>query len=415
LTNDAGEPSVMVFVGAAAGPYKSRSGGMRSRIQSFQAEIKKKKPSTVLHLQITRTAGWHTNWAVLAAFHTNVARELVLITQAVMIILLGTCPRGDYLARRPRYLPAFPQNWGLNEMSPLRLDGLASYYKSTEIMDPEEAEILQQKRSTIGSSCSLTARRRRQDRLKNGGPIRVFMLQRGGRVLRFFITLMTISDGAHVDISIPRLTSLEYGLQISRSVNINLDLSARNHHVPFATKAAYNSRPRRLGIMISGIRASGPEKGAKFTHWLQSPRKAAIGKADKLVEFLLRENINNSQKATADDATVNSVIWSGKSFLSSSQQKENITHNAPILFGSEPAVETEKLEQSENCKLYELLLQMTKQLQRLTKSWKIRATPSARSYFKSNTAESIAAAIVSAVRPQVTDILLSEANFTRER
>lgn len=125
---------------------------------------------------MARTTGWHVNLAVLAAFQTGVDKELVLITQAVMIILFGSCPRSNYFACRPEYLAPFPQEWGLHEIGPLRLDGLASYYKNIHTVDPEEAAIIHQKRLIIGRTCSLTAKRRRWGQLRNGGPVRVYVL-----------------------------------------------------------------------------------------------------------------------------------------------------------------------------------------------------------------------------------------------
>ncbi|KID93388.1 hypothetical protein MAJ_10655, partial [Metarhizium majus ARSEF 297] len=255
-------------------------------------------------------------------------------------------------------------------------------------MDPDEAAILRRRLAMGGKAYSLTASRRRQDRLRKGGPVRV--------------------DGAHVNIVIPLLVGLDYGLQISRTVNINLELSARNHQAPFATKSAHNSEARRLGIIISGTRAAGPQKGTKFTHWLQSPKIAAIGKAEKLIKFLNRSD--NAAKREMGPSKF--VVWSGKSFLNISEPEgEKVCQ--PMT--ERPERRPVNLQSDFDRSLYEMLLRMTKGLQRLSISWKIRTTPSIRSYFKVHTVESIATMIARAIRPQVASILLSTEEFTVSR
>ncbi|KPM42470.1 hypothetical protein AK830_g4115 [Neonectria ditissima] len=360
---------------------------------------------------MARTAGWRANWAILAAFTTRVDKEMVLVAQAIMTILFGSCSRNSYVACRPKYLKPSPRDWGLNEIGPLRLDGVATYYKDFDAMDPEEAAILRQKRAISGKTRSLTASRRREDRLRNGGPVRVYVVQQGGRVVRFQITLMTAKDGAHVDITIPLLIGLDYGLQISRTVDIRLELSARNHHAPFAIKAAYNTEARRLGMILSGTRAAGPQKGVKFTHWLQSTRKGTLDKAAKLIQFL-RNRYNRCGEAVREETTSKFVVWSGQSFLNTSEPVSEIHQPFPERQAPQVVEVQSIFQRAGDQRFYEILLQMTKALQRLSISRKIRATPSVRSYFKTHTAKAIATTIATAVRPQVTDVLLSTAEFT---
>lgn len=193
-------------------------------------------------------------------------------------------------------------------------------------------------------------------------------------------------------------------------------MSARNHHAPFATKSAYNSDARRLGIIISGTRAAGSQKGTKFTHWLQSPRIAAIGKAEKLIQFLSNCYDRPDEAVRGQMTTSKFVVWSGKSFLNISEPVSEIVHQSMTGRPEHQPVEVHNVfNRDEDRRLYEILLQMTKALQQLSISWKIRATPSVRSYFKAHTAESIATMIAGAVRPQITDILLSTEEFTVTR
>ncbi|WQF84253.1 hypothetical protein CDEST_09267 [Colletotrichum destructivum] len=415
LTND-DESAIKIFVGAAAGPYKPRSGGMRGRIQGLQAEMRAKKSSTVLHFQAARTAGWRTNWVTLAAFKTRVDKEMVVVAQATMTVLLGSCPRSSYVACRPTRLKPAPQAWGLNEIAPLRLDGLATYYKGFDTMDQEEAVILRQKRAIASETTSFTASRRRQDRLRNGGPVRVYVLRQGGRVVRFHVTLMTAKDGAHVDITIPLMIGLEYGLQTTRKVDIKLELSARNHHTPFANKAAHNTNARRLGIILSGTRATGSMKGMGFTHWLQSPRKAALLKAEKLIQFLSKYHRHGGE--TLNDRSETSsryVSWSGQSFVSTLEPVGREQQHVPSKRQTSHAVEQNDMERSGGQKFYGMLLETVEVLQRLCNSRKIRATPNVCAYLKTKSAKDIATMIAAAVRAPVIDILLSTTEFTASR
>lgn len=410
------ETAVKIYVGAAAGPYNSRTGGIKARVQNLQSEMRNNRSPTVLHCQMAHTAGWRANWAILAAFTTRVDKEMIIVAQTVMIILFGSCPTGSYTTCRPKHLKPFPPNWGLNDIGPLRLDGLASYNRNLDTMDPEERQILLRRHAKNGETTALKARCHRQDRLKKGGPIRVYILQRGGRVERFFITLMTARDGAHIDIVIPLQVGLEYGLQLSRTIDINLDLSARNHYAPFATKAAYNSDARRLGLVFSGIRATGPQKGVKFTHWLQSPMRAAISKAEKLVTFLSGYYVGSAEAVENTTKTPDFVVWSGTAFINVSEPADKTVHQpTPILLGHKAADKQDVCDRNESQSLYEIILQIIKALKRLSMSGKIRVTPSIRLYFNTNTADVIAATISVAVRPVVGVILLSTEPFTVSR
>lgn len=94
---------------------------------------------------------------------------------------------------------------------------------------------------------------------------------------------MTKNDGCHIDITIPRVAGLSFGLQISRSVNVQFDLEpGRDHSHPYALQARTASIERQLGILISGKYASGRQKCDEFYHWIQCNRPEAISKAQSL-------------------------------------------------------------------------------------------------------------------------------------
>ncbi|CVK92416.1 uncharacterized protein FMAN_07312 [Fusarium mangiferae] len=418
LTNDADQSAKKIYIVAAAGPYNSRSAGMRGRAQRLELEKKSKKQSGIPYYQAVHTPGWKSNWAALATFMAPVDKEMVIVTQAIMAILFGSCPRNGYVVCRPKPLVPVPLNWGLNEISPLRLNGLKTYFKGLDTMDPEESAVLRQTRATIGNQCSMTAMRRRQDRLRNGGAFRVYVLNQNGHVVRFHITLMTRQDGAHVDIVLPLQVGLRYGLQLSRTVDVNLELSARNHRFPFASSAAYDSNARHLGIAISGTHAVGSQKGTAFTHWVQSPKKAAIRKAEALVDFL--RGPSDLQSINAKEGKVlNSVTWSGNRFVTSplmTDTRQNVSTPSKIPYNEDHAdVEFNGFKSDQHRELYPEVLIITKALQRLSLSRKIRTTPSVRLYFRVNEAEFIASTITSAIRTEVACLILSTEEFTGPR
>lgn len=342
---------------------------------------------------------------------------MVVLAQTVMIILFGSCTTNSYAACRPRGLKPFPTNWGLNDTGPLRLDGLATYNRNLDAMDPEEREIHYQRQAANGEAIALRASRRRQNRLKEGGSYRVYVLHRANKVERFHITLMTARDGAHVDVVIPLRLGLEVGLQVSRTVHVHLDMSSKNHFAPFATRAAYGSNARRLGIVLSGARAIGSQKGVQYTYWLQSPKAAATKKAEKLVAFLNDGRGGTKsviRKAMSDS---HSNFWSGNALV-------NIPEPVNDTFVRETKTQDPVSGSADGPSSHigvdiksfsETVLELTTTLKRLSTAGKIRATSTIRSYLKSNTAETIASNIAAAVRDPVVDVLLSTDAFTPSR
>jgi hypothetical protein len=375
--------------------------------------MRNQRLSTTLQYQLMQKAEWQTNWAVLVCFTTLAEDELIVLAQTIMTILFGSYPSSSYLSCRPKHLKPCPPGWGLNEKAPLCLDGLPRYRENLNDRNRRE-QICQPTTAMSSKGIAFKASCRRQELLSNGGPIRVYVLQQAGRVTRFFITLLTARDGAHVDIVIPLLVGLKYGLQESRTVHINVEVGAGNHFAPFATKAAHNGNARKLGIIISGTYAIGPRKGTKFTHWLQSPTQAAIGKAEKLTSYLSK-CFDYSLAEVGETKSRKFVTWSDRKFLHvSERQKEHsrsVTRKSP---GDQSVEEHAVLQQCDD-RMYHVVLPIIQALQQLAISYKIRTTRNILSYFKTCTAQSIADTISGAVRPIVADLLLSTEEFTVSR
>ena len=288
VTDENDSSNVKIYIGGAAGPYKQsltdrrRDRGIHLRIMSHgQPSVASR--SQKKHERLLQSPGIRSNWLVMVSFQRDVASALVNIAHAVMTIVFGAFENSSYIACRPSGLPDCPQSWGLNELGPLGLNGLASYNRIRNGQAKEEATLVHERNVLAGRRCQDTKRQQHYKRLKNGGHIHVNVLETNGIVKRFFITPMTKTDGCHIDITIPRVAGLSFGLQISRSVDIKFDLEpGMDHSHPYALQAQTASISRKLGILILGKYACGRQKGAEFCYWIQCNRSEAISKAERL-------------------------------------------------------------------------------------------------------------------------------------
>jgi hypothetical protein len=190
----------------------------------------------------------------------------VVFAHAIMIILFGSSINSQYATYRPTELAPTPPRWGLNETCPLGFNSLPSYNKLNSRSDPEEISRTRERLRLNSLLAASTRKRQRLNRLKEGGPIHVNILKTGSCIRRFFITPITATNSARLDITIPREIGLSYGLEQSRTVHIRLDISRKNHHTPYTLKSERNSLARQLGILVARSIAYSPRKGAKFTH-----------------------------------------------------------------------------------------------------------------------------------------------------
>ena len=288
VINENDSSYIEIYIGSAAGPYKQslkdrrRDRGIHQRIMTHgQPSVRSR--SQKKHERLLQNPSIRSNWLVMVSFQRDVARALVNIAHTVMTILFRACENSPYIACRPSELPDCPQSWGLNELGPLGLHGLASYNRIRRGQAKEEAILVHDRNVLAGQRCQDMKRQKHYDRLKTGGHIHVNVLEMDGVVKRFFITPMTKNDGCHIDITIPRVAGLSFGLQISRSVNVQFDLEpGKDHSHPYALQAQTARIERKLGILISGKYACGRQKGDEFNHWIQCNRHEAISKAESL-------------------------------------------------------------------------------------------------------------------------------------
>lgn len=200
-----------------------------------------------------------------------------------MVIIFRACESGPYIACRPAQLPKCNESWGLNEIGPLGQHGMASYNKIRHGKTHEEKALLHGRNVFAGRRCQELRRQNRLERPITRGPMHVNVFFKDGIIKRFFITPMTKNDGDHIDITIPRVVGLEYGLFSSRSVNVQFDLTpSYDHPHPYAIQASSGSFPRKLGVLISGSYADGSRMGESFEYWIQCNRSEAVVKAEKL-------------------------------------------------------------------------------------------------------------------------------------
>jgi hypothetical protein len=200
-----------------------------------------------------------------------------------MVIIFRACESGPYVACRPAQLPKCNESWGLNEIGPLGQHGMASYNKIRYGRMQEEIALLHERNVFAGRRRQELRRQNRSERPVPSGPMHVNVFLKDGIIKRFFITPMTKNDGHHIDITIPRVIGLEYGLFSSRTVNVQFRLTpSYDHPHPYAIQASSGSFPRRLGILISGSYAHGSQMGESFEYWIQCNRPEAVVKAEKL-------------------------------------------------------------------------------------------------------------------------------------
>lgn len=412
LTCDIEHVGPQIYIGVAAGPYSRRSRGMRDRIRTHVFDAKRKRNPSGLHHRRLKMQEWHANWAALVSFPSQVERELVVLSHTVMIILFGSSVHNHHSACRPKLLAAAPEKWGLNESTPLTVDGLSSYNKLKGVVDAEEISRTHKRLHSNSLAAASTRKRRRFDRLNEGGDIHVNVLRMGARVKRFFITPMIAADGAHLNITIPLGLGLSCGLETTRTVHMRLDLSTNNHHTPYALKSERNSRARRLGILITGSIASGPRQGAKFTHWVQSSRKEGSAHSEKLIEFLQNGNGTTHRLDVRAKNRPTTVIWSKDRFINSTQPPVDSTAQG---FRKTPTPQSASL--PERCPRITndfpvMIYRLVQRLQAKVLDRKMRVSPTIFSYFKNHPAGSTAIALVENVRAPVVNIMLSEKQFT---
>jgi hypothetical protein len=280
----------------------------------------------------------------------------------------------------------------------------------------EEVKVIRQRLGSNGMASTSTKNTRRRDCLRKGGSIHVNVLRQGGSIKCFFITPMTKTDGAHIDITIPLFIGLKYGLQFSRQVYMQVDFGQGNHHTPYAARSRYHSNSRRLGILISGTCAVGSRKGSSFSHWIQSARGAAINQAEKILCFLLADEVSSCWGEGVEADIPHYVVWSEGTFLTVPEPTggRRVCQSNPETFKLQPAGKINGSNKREQ-EVYQLLSQLIKKVYQCVSSRKLRAMPPIRLYMRANAAESAATTIAKAIRPSVVDVILSTEPFTALR
>lgn len=416
VTNQNDASFVRIYIGSAAGPYKKPlkdcryDRGIHQRIRthnqpSLQTRSQKK------HESLLREPGIRSNWLIMVSFQQNVPCALVHIAHAVMAVMFGSYESIPYISCRPSQLRDYPRSWGLNELSPLSQHGLANYNRTRHGKMDEEMAFIHKTNVLAGERCQDSRRQRHNERLQSGGNIHVNVLVINSVVKRFFITPMTKNDGSHIDISIPRVAGLTFGLEISRSVNLRCDLEpGATHQHPYAIQAPNTSLACTLGILISGHYACGPQLGNKFDYWIQCNRPEAIGKAENIVRKLysisgMETTLKNDMRYESQEA----IRFQG--WISNSPQKIatspcDLPSQFPKQLGFAPGP-TPQNNALDHHPAYTLCLGILQQLSYKVKKKKVRATEVIQEYFKAESTESIARTIAEAIQPGVVSILES--------
>jgi hypothetical protein len=237
---------------------------------------------------------------------------------------------------------------------------------------------------------------------------------------------MTKTDSAHIDITIPLFISLKYRLQFSREVYMQVEFGQANHHTPYTARSRYHSNSQQLSILISGTCTVGSRKGSSFSHWIQSARGAAIGQAEKILHFLLAQDVS-SCRGRGVEADIEGewrlladipyyVVWSEGTFLTFPEPTggRRVCQSNPETYKLQAAEKTNSSNKREQ-EVYQLLSQLIKKVYQCVSSRKLRAIPPIRSYMRANAAGSAATAIAKAIHPSVIDVILLTEPFTASR
>jgi hypothetical protein len=251
--------------------------------------------------------------------------------------------------------------------------------------------------------------------LESGGAIHVNVLVINGVIRRFFITPMTKNDGCHIDITIPRVAGLAYGLHVSRSVDIKFDLQpGKDHSHPYAVKASSASFTRKLGILISGRYSFGPHVGDEFEYWIQYNRREAISKAENLirkipakfeVEGSMRTKIcYDSQQATRLHDLLKSGPVSVGDEMSTQSHHPDSSHSDQQVT-TMPTPDLDKENASYDLDAFDLCLEVLYNLSRKVQKRQVRAMESVREYLITESIEKIAKNIAQAIRPGIVSLL----------
>jgi hypothetical protein len=420
VTNENDALYVRVYVGSAAGPYtqllsdRRRDRGLHQRIMSHR-QRSVRQGSLKKHEKLLQNPGIRSNWLIMVSFRKNVPKALVHIAHAVMSVMFEACESKSYIACRPDRLPDCPRSWGLNELSLLGQHGLAGYNSIRQGQTKEDAALVRERNVLVGQRRQGSKCQDHYNRLESGGAIHVNVLILDGVIKRFFVTPMTKRDGCHVDITVPRVIGLAYGLQISRSVDIQFDLqSGKDHTHPYAIKAPSASSTRKLGILISGRYACGPQIGDEFEYWIQCNRKEAINKAEILIrkmparfeaEGSLGTKISHhSQQETRLHDLLNSSPTSAGDEISTQTHNPNSSHSDHQVT-MVPTPDLDKEDASHDFDVFGLCLEVLYKLSRKVQDRRIRAMESIRKYLITESLENIAKSIAQAIRPGVVSLL----------
>lgn len=426
ITNDFDESYVRIYIGSAAGPYKQplndhrRDRGLHQRITTHgQQSIRNR--SLKAHERLLQTPGIRCNWLILVSFRQKVSKALVNVTHAVMTILFRACESIPYIVCRPNHLFECPHAWGLNEIGLLGQHGLAGYNGVRHGKAKEDAILVHERNVVAGQRCQSSRRRDHNRRLENGGRMHVNVLVLDGIIKRFFITPMTKSDGGHIDITIPRVAGLAYGLQISRIVDVQFDLEPnKDHPHPYAVQASSLNLARKLGILVSGQYACGPQEGDKFNHWIQCNRPEAIIKALHLTrriyaisdvqEPLEVEKSDETQKGTTIYDLLKSSGSTSKAieFTLQPRNAESSSSDQATAVGSSLQITKET---SYDTDTFQLCFRILSQLKHKILNSQIRAAELIRQYLQATSIKDLAQQIAEAVRPGVVPFLRMSNQF----
>lgn len=200
-------------------------------------------------------------------------------------------------------------------------------------------------------------------------------------------------------------------------MDMTLDLSTRNHHTPYAAKSIYNSNARRLGLLLEGRYAVGPQKGTKYSHWLQSNMRAGIGKAEKLIQFISNDQDDVKQATAPKRSRPNHVAWKQNNFVNQPEPERNeLSLCSEPGLSSDPSPNTSFFpSQGANGVLPQVVLQLLRALQSRIILKKIRVCPTIWRYFNGKNVEPMADTISQAVRPAAAELLISSQPFTPTR
>lgn len=273
-----------VYVGSAAGiPKGRRDSGLSRRIKEHVASTKRgsRPESGVLHVRELGRVGAQPHFIILVRFSEEVEVPIVRIAEALMVVLFNTWDNQVFRSLRPANLIRTSRYMGLNNANPLT----GGFIVLSDLAHPEDAvkhdEYLARCRST-GKRMSAQNMAKILKNAREGGSVTVTrrLAAKTGASRYGFKALGQ-------QIYIPSGLAKDFGLDITRKVNVVYDISqGKPHHTPFACQTKYDHPSRLLGIKLKGVYDRGPMKGEEFQKWLQCGSSRAALTAKHIMDLI---------------------------------------------------------------------------------------------------------------------------------